>query len=120
MTLLYRSDLIESAEQAEALPVGSILHVPRGRWSSGLTGSVVRSPHHNDTIFRVGVDRWPVQRVLDVFVEALVPIEAEEVRVITSGGLERDYNGATVLNHTPDGPRRDYRRTEFHTPWEEA
>lgn len=51
-------------------------------------------------------------------VTVLVPIEAEEVRVIESGGLERDYHGATELNRTPDCPRRDYRRTEFHTPWE--
>ena len=76
MTTLYSPFLIESAEQAEALPDGAILH--RVRAASGLTGMVLRSPHTGQTYFRVGVDHWPVSRVVDTFAEALVPVEAKE------------------------------------------
>lgn len=110
MPTLYRPVLIESAEQAEALPSGSIVTAEDkdGPWEK-----------YPDGKFK-GADRTVVDAYYVLDRIALVPIEAEEVRVIASGGLERDYHGATVLNHAPDGPRRDYRRTEFHTPWEEA
>jgi len=87
MTTLYRPVLIETAEQVEGLPEGAILHMPRGRWQWGLTGAVVRSPHHDQTTFRVGTDYWPVRRVLDVFAEALVPVEAEEEFFLTHDGV---------------------------------
>lgn len=108
MTILYKPVLIESAEQAETLPEGTF--VPR------LNGRLPKK-RKNGT----WGDSWGDCCLFDILDwTAFVPIEAEEVPVIASGGLERDYHGATVFNHTPDGPRRDYRRTEFHTPWEEA
>lgn len=111
MTTLYRPVEIISAEQAEALPVGTVAYDPRVgaavRVGYGLGWSVTGDPDSEQSGHMLGFT-------------ALVPIEAEEVRVVASGGLERDQHGATVINHTPDGPRRDYRRTEFHTPWEVA
>ena len=86
MTTLYRPVPIETVEQAEALPDGAILH--RVRAASGLTGMVLRSPHTGQTYFRVGVDHWPVSRVVNTFTEALIPIEAEEethLHIVRSG-----------------------------------
>ena len=114
MTTLYRPVLIETAEQAEALPIGTVIHRNIGDRTE--TGSRANIP--DGSTFDGGFARWTSEAAIGW--TALVPIEAEEVRVIASGGLERDYHGATVFNHTPDGPRRDYRRTEFHTPWESA
>lgn len=76
MTTLYRPVLLESAEQAEELPAGAILH--RGRGARGLTGMVLRSPYTDRTYFRVGVEHWPVSRIVETFAEVLVPVEAEE------------------------------------------
>ena len=78
MTTLYRTVLIETAEQAEALPAGAVLHRTRGSQQTGLVGMVLRSPYTDRPYYRVGVDHWPVRRVVDTFAEALVPIEAEE------------------------------------------
>ena len=78
MTTLYRPVLISSAEQAEALPAGAVLHRTRGSWPTGLVGMVLRSPYTDLPYYRVGVDHWPVRRVVETFAEALVPIEAEE------------------------------------------
>ena len=120
MSTLYRSVLIESAEQAEALPVGTVAaQAATERWPALACIRVDYGWHCTGETDDDG-DMTLIGHDLMVGDTALVPIEAEEVRVIASGGLERDYSGVTVLNHTPDGPRRDYRRTEFHTPWEEA
>lgn len=112
MTTLYKPVPTSSAEQAEALPEGTI---------------ATSEEFAPEVFVKVGPNEWfgthgpgTMTDLTAVGWLALAPIEAEEVHVIASGGLERDYHGATVFNHTPDGPRRDYRRTEFHTPWEEA
>ena len=89
MTTLYRPVLIKTVEQAEALPDGAILHRVRG--ASGLTGMVLRSPHTGQTYFRVGVDHWPVSRVVNTFAEALMPIEAEEECVAPDAGTYTRY-----------------------------
>ena len=108
MTTLYRHILIESAEQAEALPDGTIATVEEdpapyykfdGRWHWGADGGfAARSP---------------------VGMTALVPIEAEEVHVTARGLLELDMHGRPDVNHDV-ADARPYRRTEYRTPWEEA
>lgn len=108
MTTLYRHVEIISAEQAEALPDGTIITHAENYPQEKFAGLWGREGNSSESLAEE--EGWT----------ALVPIEAEEVRVVASGGLERDQHGATVINHTPDGPRRDYRRTEFHTPWEVA
>ena len=103
--IVYIPTPITSVEQAESLPEGTLYFDVPGEWMYS------RDPNGK-------VEALAEELADGVVVTALVPVEAEEVRVIASGGLERDYNGATVLNHTPDGPPCDYRRTEFQTPWE--
>lgn len=103
MTTLYRPVLIESAEQVEALPTGAVLHRTRGSWPTGLVGMVLRSPYTDRPHYRVGVDHWPVRRVVETFAEALVPIEAAE-------GTDAIQTGAEHF----------YTRTRYVTPWEEA
>ena len=116
MTTLYRPVLIETAEQAEALPEGTVALALPGQ----PVGSIAHRCGCGDRSCRwLDEGRGRTSKHV-VGWSALVPIEAEEVRVVASGGLERDQHGATVINHTPAGPRRDYRRTEFHTPWEVA
>ena len=111
MTILYRPVLIESTEQAEALPIGTVGHEPPGLyayikqardyWKE--TGHEVSLADHEMLPFT-----------------ALVPIEAEEVRVIEHGLIELDVHGQEALYREPTPGSRDYRRTEYHTPWEEV
>src|SRR5699024_7532417 len=98
MTTLYRPVLIESAEQAEALPIGTLAttgHIPRiarksrpVQWDS--TGGSFGNRHMNG---------WT----------ALVPIEAEEETWLA--GPDKP-----IVN----GQRIDKTAHRWCTPWEEA
>lgn len=94
MTTLYRPVLIESAEQAEALPEGTIIihaeNYPQEKFA-GLWGR-----ERNSSASLAEEEGW----------SALVPIEAEEE---TRHGLV----GLIV----PDAP---YDERRLVTPWEEA
>lgn len=90
MTTLYRPVLIESAEQAEALPVGTIArhddHMPVEKWEA-----VYGETHWGDAedgLTDVDMIGWT----------ALVPIEAEE----------------------EVAPAPFSHRTRYVTPWEDA
>ena len=95
MTTLYRPVLIESAEQAEALPVGTVGHEPphlyayikkaRNYWRG--TGDDVALTDYEMPPFT-----------------ALVPIEAEEEHGARGDGEAEDF----------------YLTRRFTTPWEEA
>lgn len=125
MTTLYRPVLIESAEQAEALPIGTVAlspghqHAAEGR-DFGPETPAVRAKHYEpDAPWYSDWDgSMPSSDVVGW--TAIVPVEAEEVRVIESGRIERDVCGCTVLEPSSDAGSRDYRRTEYRTAWEEA
>lgn len=90
MTILYRPVLIESAEQAEALPVGAVILSPGGHPAMKyLPGSwmLVGTPSYRSNEQTIGST-------------ALVPIEAEE---------ETRWSGGP--HHT---------QTRLVTPWEDA
>ena len=95
MTTLYRPVLIESAEQAEALPVGT---VALQSWGHGTTARTLTN------------GRWitpsgaALPHVEAVGFTALVPIEAEE----------ETHSIQTRGQTTPEW------RTRLCTPWEEA
>ena len=89
MTTLYRPALIESAEQAEALPEGTIAthdeHWPAVRCTPNRWESSARDMKHADMV------GWT----------ALVPIEAEEGTDTIQTGAEHSCT-----------------RTRYVTPWE--
>lgn len=118
MTTLYKPVLITSAEQAEALPEGTVVintragaieKGSRGRWWSGLNQVPDRTP---------------------IGASALVPIEAEEVwgSQDKSGGISRAHAGAedphaTVKLHIAERTalgHPDRLVSHYVTPWEEA
>ena len=101
MTTLYRPVLIESAEQAEELPIGTVAARHDGDWHDAavkLFGGAWREASAED---------WVVSGVEVVGWTALVPIEAEEETktVSTSDGKWHVGNGHW---------------TRLVTPWEEA
>lgn len=120
MTMLYRPVLIESAEQAEVLPIGAI--VRRGKlrplelWHDTYTGELSWGDEDLDLEDLVGFT-------------ALVPIEAEEE--FTAMGTD---DGEHWIAHVgPDGitgSREDAEQytkrfggfiaRRYRTPWEEA
>lgn len=86
MTTLFRPVLIESAEQAEALPIGT---VAIRRDGDGYVWTAARRCRCQEP----GCDAWfstdwndPHDHVNVVGASALVPIEAEEVRSEDCGG----------------------------------
>ena len=91
MTTLYKPVLIESAEQAETLPEGTIAthdeHWPAVRCTPNRWESSARDMKHADMV------GWT----------ALVPIEAEEGTDTIQTGAEHSYT-----------------RTRYVTPWEAA
>ncbi|MFE7605759.1 hypothetical protein ACFU1Q_11415 [Brachybacterium paraconglomeratum] len=112
MTTLYRPVLIESAEQAEALPVGTI----------ALLGPERPAAFENEAGIKVGpeetsegVPLWLVrsQGTADdarmVGWTALVPIEAEEER-----------HAIAECEIGAPGTERIVHEHRFVTPWEEA
>ena len=72
MTTLYRPVLIESAEQAEALPVGTVAYLP------GFNGWVTPAAKVGPSDWRSGDDDPGTRDRTMVDWTALVPIEAEE------------------------------------------
>lgn len=121
---LFKEVPLETAEQAEALPDGTILrgHRPGSGFYRGprALGFVTRYPGRPNT-YTVGVDNWPLSRVLASFRTALVPIEAEEEWAArTPGGMI----------FFPDGEEAARSMTKYHagahvvsrafTPWEPA
>ena len=90
MTTLYRPVLIESAEQAEALPSGSIVLDHESKWT------------YTDYFIAARPPLSGLQDDLDhgAHVVALVPIEAEEGTDTIQTGAEHSYT-----------------RTRYITPW---
>lgn len=112
---LYVPVKIASTEQARALPEGTIARHPEFR-----TACIKTDMTEDGETLWYDTDDGSQSATSLIGWTALVPVGVEEVAVIASGGLERDIHGAIVLNSTPDGPRRDYRRTEYHSQWEDA
>lgn len=104
---IYREVLIESAEQAEALPDGTVAthrdHWPLEKFRDVWEGCDTTRGHSQ-------VTGWTV----------LVPVEVKEVNVVAQGILEYDMNGRVVLEQANQPSARDYKRTEFHTAWRPA
>lgn len=99
MTILYKPVLIESTEQAEALPIGTIAH--RGAIAA------VRVPEQTHVEpWRSAILGWDHRTAIGW--TALVPIEAEEET--------RDHPGIML----PTDPPRHPQQTRLVTPWEEA
>lgn len=103
MTTLYRPVLIESAEQAEALPVDTIAF---------LRGTFYDVPTVDLAAVKSAGDSWDYttddEQMTDVQMvgwTALVPTEAEEIPETF-----RDRRGPGLNDH----------RTVYRTPWEEA
>ena len=95
MTSLYHTVLIESAEQAEALPDGAVL-IREGHFAfQKYKGRFVSADPHD---LPVGA-AWEV-----IGWSALVPIEAEEETGAKGDGMDEDF----YLTH------------RYVTPWEEA
>ena len=111
MTVIYVPRLIESAEQAEALPEGTIMFLPAGPyvWTARDPGGEFLDHYGRPWHFENTQDDEPFT--------ALVPIEAEEQR-ITSKLLKHppslDDLRAFQAGETPAD------RTRLVTPWETA
>ena len=95
MTTLYRPVLIESAEQAEALPEGTIMFLPAGPyvWTARDPGGEFLDHYGRPWHFENTQDDEPFT--------ALVPIEVEEGTDTVQTGTEHSYT-----------------RTRYVTPWE--
>lgn len=110
MTTLYRPVLIETAEQAEALPAGAIVPVEDkdGPWEKRPDGAFQGAG-------RVLVE---ADRVLDRI--ALVPVEVRELEERVRGYLVDwiDDDRALVVDYSERG--RQHTRTTWRTPWEPA
>ena len=97
MTVIYVPRLIESAEQAETLPEGSIMFLPAGPyvWTARDPGGEFLDHYGRPWHFENTQDDEPFT--------ALVPIEAEEGTDTIQTGAEHSYT-----------------RTRYVTPWEAA
>lgn len=92
MTTLYRTVLIESAEQAEALPIGTIAYATD---DPGMVA--IRTPSSGSLAWNVTEGHDPAHGPRFVVGwTALVPIEAEEET--TGTGLHELDQGAPILN----------------------
>lgn len=110
MTTLYRPVLIESAEQAEALPVGTVA-APMYEDGPDFVYALVRREGTYEPWCNSDGSHARGHGELDGFV-ALVPIEAEgETFTPSREGGEATINGPRCLT----APSRRY-----VTPWEEA
>ena len=95
MTTLFKPVLIESAEQAETLPEGTIMFLPAGPyvWTARDPGGEFLDHYGRPWHFENTQDDEPFT--------ALVPIEAEEGTDTIQTGAEHSYT-----------------RTRYVTPWE--
>ena len=102
MTTLYKPVLIESAEQAEALPEGTIMFLPAGPyvWTAREPGGEFLDHYGRPWHFENTQDDEPFT--------ALVPIEAEEEH----GGWGFCTPGCERITHS------HYPRKRLVTPWE--
>ena len=104
MTILYRPALIESAEQAEALPVGTVGHEP-----PHLYAYIKKARNYwrgtGDDAALTDYEMLPFT--------ALVPIEAEEERIVP--GPEPD-----TLQYEVALDKRVIPGRRLVTPWEET
>ena len=102
MTTLFKPVLIESAEQAEALPEGTIMFLPAGPyvWTARDPGGEFLDHYGRPWHFENTQDDEPFT--------ALVPIEAEEET--------RGWRFCTPA--CPRGNRDHADRTRLVTPWE--
>ena len=116
MTTLYRPVLIESAEQAEALPEGTIMFLPAGPyvWTARDPGGEFLDHYGRPWHFENTQDDEPFT--------ALVPIEAEEEQVAVakaSDGTETCYNPDAASHPVFGGYIGSLPiRTRLVTPWE--
>lgn len=121
MTTLYKPVLIESAEQAEALPIGTVAVNPQDRTEASVR---VQNGWHVTGVGKM--DGTPsLFKHRDMVGDlALVPIEAEEHEDEEYGILSDRYSPPDVIPavgwQTLTPADRQYRRTVYTTPWEEA
>ena len=111
MTVIYVPRLIESAEQAEALPEGTIMFLPAGPyvWTARDPGGEFLDHYGRPWHFENTQDDEPFT--------ALVPIEAEE-----EWAAEFD-SGEMYMNLDEDSARNadgGAAMSRLVTPWEEA
>ena len=118
MNILYKPVKIEAAEQAEALPHGSVL-------MTTLTINLDPTEFIDATAFKAGDVWWSDGKVIAtsdlIGWTALVPIEAKE-----EWGVVLDAEGSVDLLRDEDEARAWAYSVEAHpsrrlvTPWEEA
>lgn len=129
MTVIYVPRLIESAEQAEALPVGSVLIRHRDDETTRVATRIHRGPSP-DHVWRAGDGFHRHEGVVGM--QALVPIEAEEVigtelrhqitdksyDIHVMRSMDMD-NARWQVEHNPKSATGRIMR-QYRTPWEEA
>ena len=102
MTVLYKPVLIESAEQAEALPRGTVAIRHDSDWRDAAVKLF------DNAWQEASAEDWATSNGEMVGWTALVPIEAEEET--------RDHPGIMLPTNPPKFPRQ----TRLVTPWEDA
>ena len=103
MTTLYRPVLIETAEQAEALPIGTVATRAFPKARGGRVEVATRTAPHEEILWPMGFGGFTRHAAM-VGWTALVPVEAEEeTHSIQARGQT-----------TPEW------RTRLVTPWEET
>ena len=105
MTTLYKPVLIESVEQAEALPVGTIAVLPDGLCHR----QILTKTNNGPGPWEVDMHGYPHVALLGW--TALVPIEAEEE---TRDHPHRDEERAGYVYHQP------VQQVRYKTRWETA
>ena len=99
MTTLYKPVLIETAEQAEALPIGTLAHAPADDLGDAQACIRVEGGWHVTRETEICGEMYVMSHGSMVGDQALVPIDAEE---------ETLWSGSRHL-HT---------QTRYVTPWE--
>ena len=107
MTTLYKPVLIESAEQAEALPIGTVTITPNEVGQVDQAAVRVRGGWHSTGVATEHGTPFLYPHPAVVGDTALVPIEAEED--FQKAGGASVYDGG--MGSWPD-------RTRLVTPWE--
>src|SRR5690606_27756412 len=125
MTTLYKPVLIESAEQAEALPIGTV--ATRTSRFEHTTGNV---RHQDDVAIKLDTTEWHASLYTYwcgsqtmVGWTALVPIEAEEEWALVlddEGSMDIGADEAEVREWVLLGDEPRPPVTRLVTPWEEA
>lgn len=112
MTTLYKPVKITSAEQAEALPIGTVAFDP-----SRMRGPLLKEASN----YWFGDRSRDNEEVADMGYTALVPIEAEETRDEGTGWIVPTAFGPKLmgayLGSPDDTPAKRYTQTTWRTPW---